>query len=34
MVERARDTCISFIMDGIDQAMNRFNAKPSEELFT
>ena len=28
MVERARDACISFIMDGIDQAMNKFNAKP------
>jgi len=33
MVERAREACTSFIMDGIDQAMNRFNAKPSEELF-
>jgi PTH1 family peptidyl-tRNA hydrolase len=35
MVERARDACTSFIMNGIDQAMNRFNnTKPSEELFT
>jgi PTH1 family peptidyl-tRNA hydrolase len=34
MVERARDASISFIMDGIDQAMNRFNTKLSEELFT
>ena len=33
MIERAREACTSFIMDGIDQAMNRFNAKPSEELF-
>jgi PTH1 family peptidyl-tRNA hydrolase len=32
MVERARDACTSFIMDGIDQAMNKFNTKPSEEL--
>jgi peptidyl-tRNA hydrolase, PTH1 family len=34
MVERARDACTSFLMDGIDQAMNSFNAKPTEELFT
>jgi PTH1 family peptidyl-tRNA hydrolase len=34
MVERARDASISFVMDGIDQAMNKFNAKQSEELFT
>jgi peptidyl-tRNA hydrolase, PTH1 family len=34
MVERARDACSSFIMDGIDQAMNKFNATPTEELFT
>jgi peptidyl-tRNA hydrolase, PTH1 family len=34
MVERARDACTSFVMDGIDQAMNSFNAKPTEELFT
>ena len=34
MVEQAREACTSFIMDGIDQAMNRFNAKPSKELFT
>jgi PTH1 family peptidyl-tRNA hydrolase len=34
MVGRARDACTTFIMDGIDQAMNKFNAKPSEELFT
>jgi PTH1 family peptidyl-tRNA hydrolase len=31
MVERAREACISFIVDGIDSAMNRFNAKPFEE---
>jgi PTH1 family peptidyl-tRNA hydrolase len=31
MVGRARDACISFIVDGIDSAMNRFNAKPFEE---
>jgi PTH1 family peptidyl-tRNA hydrolase len=34
MVERARDACTSFILEGIGQAMNRFNARPSEELFT
>ena len=34
MVERARDACTSFMMDGIDQAMNKFNAEQSEELFT
>ena len=34
MVERARDACASFIVDGIDQAMNKFNAKPSEEIIT
>jgi peptidyl-tRNA hydrolase len=34
MVERARDASISFVMDGIDQAMNKFNATQSEELFT
>ncbi len=34
MVSRARDACRVFILDGIDQAMNQFNAKPSEELFT
>jgi peptidyl-tRNA hydrolase len=34
MVERARDASISFVTDGIDQAMNKFNAKQSEELFT
>jgi peptidyl-tRNA hydrolase, PTH1 family len=34
MVGRARDACASFILEGIDQAMNKFNAKPSEELFT
>ncbi len=34
MVERARDASISFVMDGIDQAMNKFNAKQEEELFT
>lgn len=34
MIERSRDACRSFILDGIDHAMNKFNAKPSEELFT
>jgi PTH1 family peptidyl-tRNA hydrolase len=34
MVERARDASISFVTDGIDQAMNKFNTKQSEELFT
>jgi len=32
MVERARDACMSFVVDGIDQAMNRFNAGPTEEV--
>ena len=32
MVERARDACLSFMMDGVDQAMNRYNAGPSEEI--
>ena len=32
MIERARDACISYIMDGIDQAMNRFNSTPLEEI--
>lgn len=31
MVEQARDACISFIEDGIDRTMNRFNTKLSEE---
>jgi PTH1 family peptidyl-tRNA hydrolase len=30
MVGRARDACISFVVDGIDSAMNRLNAKPFE----
>ena len=34
MVARARDAGTSFVMDGIDQAMNKFNAEQSEELFT
>jgi PTH1 family peptidyl-tRNA hydrolase len=34
MVGRAQDACRSFILDGIDQAMNSFNAKPAEDLFT
>jgi PTH1 family peptidyl-tRNA hydrolase len=34
MIERARDACASFIIDGIEQAMNKYNARPSEELFT
>jgi len=31
MVERARDACITYIKDGIDRAMNRFNTKLNEE---
>jgi PTH1 family peptidyl-tRNA hydrolase len=31
MVERARDACISYIEDGIDRTMNRFNTKINEE---
>jgi PTH1 family peptidyl-tRNA hydrolase len=31
MVERALNACISYIEDGIDRAMNRFNTKISEE---
>ncbi len=31
MVERARDACMSYIKDGIDRAMNRFNTKLNEE---
>ncbi len=31
MVERARDVCISYIEDGIDRTMNRFNTTLSEE---
>jgi peptidyl-tRNA hydrolase, PTH1 family len=34
MVGRARDACTSFILDGVNQTMNKFNARPSEELFT
>jgi peptidyl-tRNA hydrolase, PTH1 family len=34
MVERARDACRSYMMDGIDQAMNKFNATPREEIIT
>ncbi len=34
MVACARDVCKSFVLDGIDQAMNKFNTKQSEELFT
>ena len=34
MVGRAQDACKSFILDGIDKAMNSFNAKPTEDLFT
>jgi peptidyl-tRNA hydrolase, PTH1 family len=33
MVEQARDACTSFVLDGIDQAMNKFNARPSEKIF-
>jgi PTH1 family peptidyl-tRNA hydrolase len=31
MVERARDACISYVEDGIDLTMNRFNTKLNEE---
>jgi PTH1 family peptidyl-tRNA hydrolase len=31
MVQHASDACISFIMDGIERTMNKFNIKPSEE---
>ena len=34
MVGRAQDACTSFILEGIDQAMNSFNAKPTEDLIT
>jgi PTH1 family peptidyl-tRNA hydrolase len=34
MIGRAKDACKSFILDGIDQAMNSFNAKPTEDLIT
>jgi PTH1 family peptidyl-tRNA hydrolase len=32
MVERARDACISYIGNGIDQTMNMFNAGPETEV--
>jgi PTH1 family peptidyl-tRNA hydrolase len=31
MIERARNACMSYIKDGIDRAMNQFNAQSSEE---
>jgi peptidyl-tRNA hydrolase, PTH1 family len=31
MVIRARDACIAFITDGVQSAMNQFNARPPEE---
>ncbi len=31
MIEKARDACISYIEDGIDRTMNRFNTRLSEE---
>jgi peptidyl-tRNA hydrolase, PTH1 family len=31
MIERAHDACISYIENGIDRTMNRFNTKDSEE---
>ncbi|RPI06778.1 MAG: aminoacyl-tRNA hydrolase [Ignavibacteriae bacterium] len=34
MIERARDACLSFITDGTERTMNKFNSKPPEELFT
>jgi peptidyl-tRNA hydrolase len=32
MVEQARDACLSFITDGIDQAMNKFNGIQIKDL--
>ena len=32
MVEQARDACLSFITDGIDQAMNKFNGIQTKDL--
>jgi PTH1 family peptidyl-tRNA hydrolase len=32
MIERAKDTCISFILRGIVQTMNQFNSTPLEEI--
>jgi PTH1 family peptidyl-tRNA hydrolase len=34
MVGRSQDACKSFILYGIDQTMNSFNAQPTEDLFT
>ena len=31
MIKNARDACISFVTDGIERTMNRFNAKPFKE---
>jgi peptidyl-tRNA hydrolase, PTH1 family len=30
MVERARDACISFVVDGVNRTMNRYNIQPNE----
>ncbi len=32
MVERAHKACTSFILEGIEQAMNQYNAKPLEDI--
>ena len=32
MVEQARDACLAFITDGIDQTMNRFNGKQTNDV--
>ena len=32
MVEQARDACLSFITDGIDQTMNKFNGIQTKDL--
>jgi peptidyl-tRNA hydrolase, PTH1 family len=31
MIERAREVCLSYLADGIDRAMNKYNTKPSGE---
>jgi peptidyl-tRNA hydrolase, PTH1 family len=32
MIERAKNACESYIIDGLEQTMNLFNAKPIEEV--
>ena len=34
MVERARDACLSYVMDGMTKTMNKYNARPSEDIVT